>query len=66
MVRLILLKKYLDRSGIKCDEPYQISRYLLGSYNQGDSRFGSTGGMQCYCNALFALCWSTIRKVSVW
>ena len=50
-----LRKKNLNRSFIKCDEPYQISRYVLGSYHQGESRFGSTAGMECSCIALFAL-----------
>ena len=34
----------------------------LGSYHRGGSRFGSTAGMQCSCIALFALCWSKLRK----
>ena len=26
----------------------------------------STAGIQCACNSLYALCWSTIKRVSVW
>ena len=61
-----LRKKNLNRSFIKCDEPYQISRYVLGSYHQGESRSGSTAGMECSCIALFALCRLKMRKVSLW
>ena len=61
-----LRKKNLNRPFIKCDEPYQISCYVLGSYHQGDSRFGSTAEMQCSCITLFALCRLKIRKVSIW
>ena len=39
---------------------------VIGSFSQSDSRFGSAAGIQCACNSLFALCWSVIRKVSLW
>ena len=42
---------------------YRIFSSVLGSYHQGDSRFGATAGVQCACNSLFALCWSVIRNV---
>ena len=45
---------------------YRIVRSVLGSYHQGDSRFGATAGVQCACNLLFALCWSVIRNVCQW
>ena len=45
---------------------YSIKKSILGSFHQGDARFGSTRGTQCACNALFAICWSVIRKVSLW
>ena len=29
-------------------------------------QFGRTAGMQCACNSLFAIIWSTVRKVTIW
>ena len=45
---------------------YAIEGHILDSFHQGDSRFGATAGVQCACNSLFAICWSVIRKVSLW
>ena len=45
---------------------YVVEGHVLGSYHQGDARFGETAGIQCACNALFALCWSLVRRVSIW
>ena len=25
-----------------------------------------TSGMQCACNSLFSICWSTVRRVAIW
>ena len=45
---------------------YRIVSSFLGSYQQGDSRFGATAGVQSACNSLFALCWSVILNVCQW
>ena len=45
---------------------YRIVSSVLGSYHQGDSRFGATAGVQCACNSLLVLCWSFIRNVCQW
>ena len=45
---------------------FKIIKSVAGSFNQGDARFGTTAGSQCACNSLFSICWSVIRKVSVW
>ena len=45
---------------------YAIEGHILVSFHQGDSRFGATAGVQCACNSLFVVCWSVIRKVSLW
>ena len=45
---------------------YLVIKSVQGSYNQGHERFGTTAGMQCNCISLFSLCWSVIRKVSIW
>ena len=47
-------------------ESFSIKDYVLGSFHQGDKRFGETAGTQCACMALTALCWSVIWKVSIW
>ena len=39
---------------------------MLTSFHQGEKRFGETAGMQCACKVLTALCWSVIRKNSIW
>ena len=43
-------------------ESFLIKDCVLGSFHQGDKRFGETAGTQCACMALTALCW----KVSIW
>ena len=47
-------------------ESFLIKDCVLGSFHQGDKRFGETAGTQCACMALTALCWPVIRKVSIW
>ena len=43
-----------------------VIKSVQGSYNQGHERFGTTAGMQCTSISLFPLCWSVIRKVSIY
>ena len=45
---------------------FNISEYVLGSFHQGNSRFGRTAGTQCACNSLFAIFLSNIRNVTLW
>ena len=45
---------------------YRTVSSVLGSYDQGDSRFGATAGVQCTCNSLFELYWSVICNVYQW
>ena len=45
---------------------YAVDKVVLGTFHQGDQRFGETVGVQCACNSLYALCWSEIRQVSIW
>ena len=40
-----------------------IRKYVLGSL--GNSRFDRSSGNQCNCNALYAICFSIIKKVSI-
>ena len=41
-------------------------KVVQGSFHQGDPKFGHTAGVQCACNSLFAICWSVIKRVTVW
>ena len=45
---------------------YNISKIVLGSFNQGNELFGETAGTQCACNVLYAIFWSYFRSVSIW
>ena len=40
---------------------YAIEKVISGSFHQGDARFGTTAGIQCACNSLFALCFSQVK-----
>ena len=37
-----------------------------GSFSQADPRFGYSAGMQCSCNAAFAICFSKFKSVNCW
>ena len=46
---------------------FKVLKSTFGAFNQGDTfRFGDTAGIQCACNSLVAICWSSIRRVGVW
>ena len=46
---------------------YYMVKSVQGNFNQGNvALFGDTAGKQCACNALFSVCWSVVRKVSIW
>ena len=45
---------------------FKILKVTQGSFHQGNPKFGHTAGIQCACNSLYALCWSAIKRVSVW
>ena len=42
---------------------YNIENVIMGSFHQGNTRFGLTAGIQRACNSLYALCWSHVKKV---
>ena len=40
---------------------------VQGKFNQGNvAVFGDTAGKQCACNALYSVCLSVVRDVSIW
>ena len=45
---------------------YDVLKVVQGSFHQGHPKFGQTAGIQCACNSLFTLCWSSIKRVAVW
>ena len=45
---------------------YNLLKVVQGSFHQGNPKFGQTVGIQCACNSLFSLCWSSIKRVTVW
>ena len=46
---------------------FEIVKSVSGSFHQGYfTLFGRTAGKQCSCNALFSICWSIVKKISLW
>jgi len=45
---------------------YSTLSSVLGTFNQGNARFGSTAGRQCACNSLFSIFWSHVRNIDNW
>ena len=47
-------------------QTYAIEKVVSGSFHQDSTTFGTTAGMQCAWNSLFALCFSQVKKVFRW
>ena len=46
---------------------YNLDKIVHGSFYQGNSQlFGETAGIQCTCNALYALCWTQTKQIFYW
>ena len=46
---------------------YHVLKSVQGNFNQGNvALLRDTAGKLCSCNALFSVCWSVVRKVSIW
>ena len=45
---------------------YNIQKSVLGSFHQAHAKFGDSAGIQCSCNALYSICFSIIKRVSLW
>ena len=45
---------------------YNIQNSVSGSFHQGHVKFGYSAGTQCSCCALYAICFSSVKKVSIW
>ena len=47
-------------------DTYKIQKSVSGSFHQAHTKFGNSAGIQCSCNALYAIFFSIIKNVSVW
>ena len=45
---------------------YNIVKIVKASFHQGNLMFGETAGIQCACNALFAICYTKIKSMGCW
>ena len=45
---------------------HKIVKSVLGSFHQGHPKFAETAGIQCACIALHSICFSIVKKVSIW
>ena len=45
---------------------FKTLKVIQGSFHQGHPKFGETAGIQCACNSLFSLCWSVVKRVTLW
>ena len=45
----------------------RFEKIVSGNFNQGCSNiFGYSAGKQCSCITLTSVCWTTVRKVTIW
>ena len=59
--------KLTKRLQLSWDSELNPGSYGAHSFNQGNvDLFGATTRWQSECNALYATCWSVIRKIFVW
>ena len=42
-----------------------IKNAVLGSYHQGNLKYGETAGIQCTSNTFIAVCFSAVKNVSI-
>ena len=52
--------------GIESNPGPTFSKAIEGSFHQGDPKFGDTAGFQCTGNSLIAICFGTIKRLSLW
>ena len=43
-----------------------INKAVSGSYHQRNLKNGKTAGIQCTSNGFIAVCFSTVKNVSIW
>ena len=60
------INKLLLDGDIESNPGVDFDKIVKGSVHLGDMKFGQTAGIQCACNSLFAIAWSSVRKVTIW
>ena len=63
---LLLLSGDIESNPGPAPVSNKIQKAVLGSFHQGHPKFGDTSGIQCSCNALYIVCFSIIKKNSIW
>ena len=57
----------MQLKGGDIEKNLNLEKIVHGSFYQGNSQlFGVTAGIQCACNALYALCWTQIKQIFHW
>ena len=47
-------------------QPFKVKKAVLGTFDQGNPKYGTTAGIQCTSNAFIASCFSVVKRVSIW
>ena len=59
------IKMWRHRDNLRSN--LQLGEDSAGSKHQGNSQlFAETAGIQCGCNALYALCWTQVKQIFHW
>ena len=54
----------MQLKGGDIEKNLNLEKIVHGSFYQGNSQlFSVTAGIQCACNALYALCWTQIKQI---
>ena len=43
-----------------------MKKAVLGTFHQDNLKYGTTAGIQCTSNAFVAICFSVVKRVSIW
>ena len=67
-IGLIVLLKLITAGDVEMNPgpTYNIVKLVKASFHQGNPMFDVSTGIQCACNALFAICWAKIKNMSYW
>ena len=47
-------------------QPVKVKKAVLGTFHQGNPKYETTVGIQCTSNAFIAICFSIVKRVSIW
>ena len=60
------LNKFISETDSFAGGSIHISKTVQGTHHQGNIRYGTTAGIQCFCISLLAACWRLIKSISRW